>query len=487
MPVGPPTHPKANAAPAPAWILGRRAPQPDPPWHLHIAGEGTVANHLGAGQSRSGEIEFTEHGVAFGIVLVAAAQEAGLRPPYRNPRMGRRQGHQWGGPRRGRARQFTFHHACPPRTRLRQDEQPGHVPGSPHSGLDFDTRAVRELAVSKPDRRVIDQCGEDCRYFCALRRYRASSPARSPLRLGVNVKSAPRCSSRSESAFASTGAGSARSTPRPTSTTRPTALGQPFTRWSVRKLASYLRRVRGRVIRVGREALRTLLIRRGITFQRTKTWKESNDPDFDAKLDRIEHVLDRFPDRVFAFDEFGPLGIRPTAGSGWVPRAAGPLAGDLPAITRNLVFPWLLLGRRRHPLGRQPASQGHRPHLGRAAVDPQGPPGRRYVILDNLSAHKNWRIRNWARRNRVELCFTPTYTSWANPIEAHFGPLRQFTIANSDDANHIVQTRALHAYLRWRNANTRDPDVLEAQRCERARVRSEQGVRYGGRPLLTAA
>lgn len=35
------------------------------------------------------------------------------------------------------------------------------------------------------------------------------------------------------------------------------------------------------------------------------------------KLDRIEEVLDRFPDRAFAFDEFGPLGIRPTAGSGW--------------------------------------------------------------------------------------------------------------------------------------------------------------------------
>jgi hypothetical protein len=32
--------------------------------------------------------------------------------------------------------------------------------------------------------------------------------------------------------------------------------------------------------------------------------------------------------------------------------------------------------------------------------------------------------------NRVELCFTPTYASWANPIEAHFGPLRQFTIAD---------------------------------------------------------
>jgi hypothetical protein len=60
-----------------------------------------------------------------------------------------------------------------------------------------------------------------------------------------------------------------------------------------------------------------LLTRRGVTFQRTKTWKGSPDPDREAKQDRIEEVLDRFADRVFAFDEFGPLGIRPTAGSGW--------------------------------------------------------------------------------------------------------------------------------------------------------------------------
>ncbi|GHA68931.1 hypothetical protein GCM10010372_80510 [Streptomyces tauricus] len=30
--------------------------------------------------------------------------------------------------------------------------------------------------------------------------------------------------------------------------------------------------------------------------------------------------MNRFPDRVFAFDEFSPLGIRPTAGSGWARR-----------------------------------------------------------------------------------------------------------------------------------------------------------------------
>jgi transposase len=53
-------------------------------------------------------------------------------------------------------------------------------------------------------------------------------------------------------------------------TTRPGKLGQPFTRWSLRKFAAYLRKVHGRVIRVGREALRGLLARRGITFQRTQ-------------------------------------------------------------------------------------------------------------------------------------------------------------------------------------------------------------------------
>ncbi len=63
-----------------------------------------------------------------------------------------------------------------------------------------------------------------------------------------------------------------------TATTRPAKLGQPFTRWSLRKLATYLRRVHGRVIRIGREALRRLPARRGVTFQRTKTWKESRTP-----------------------------------------------------------------------------------------------------------------------------------------------------------------------------------------------------------------
>ena len=74
-----------------------------------------------------------------------------------------------------------------------------------------------------------------------------------------------------------------------TANTRPQALDQPFTRWSLRKLADYLAHNRGlRRVAVGRERLRELLRKHEITFQRTKTWKETNDPNAQAKLARID-------------------------------------------------------------------------------------------------------------------------------------------------------------------------------------------------------
>src|SRR4051794_3574277 len=65
-------------------------------------------------------------------------------------------------------------------------------------------------------------------------------------------------------------------------TTRPAKLGRPFTHWSIRKLADYLADNPVRRVRVGRERLRQILRARGISFQRTRTWKESRDPDKDT-------------------------------------------------------------------------------------------------------------------------------------------------------------------------------------------------------------
>ena len=272
-------------------------------------------------------------------------------------------------------------------------------------------------------------------------------------------------------------------------TARPEALGLPFTRWSLRKLAGYLAVNEDRPVTLSVERLRQILAQRDITFQRTKTWKESNDPDRDAKLDRIEEVLEGRPERCFAFDEFGPLSVRPVGGAAWAP-AGHPQRR--PANYHKLHGVrqfhacysigddalWGVVRRTKSAANTLAALKSIR--AARRDADPI------YVILDNLSAHRAPTVRDWADRNNVELCFTPTYSSWANPIEAHFGPLREFVLNNSNHPNHTVLCRRLHAYLRWRNANARDPDLLAAQRRERARTRSEKGHKWG-RPTTQAA
>jgi transposase len=272
-----------------------------------------------------------------------------------------------------------------------------------------------------------------------------------------------------------------------TARTRPEKLGRPFTHWSVRKLADYLAGNPVRVVQVSRERLRQLLRHHNLTFQRTRTWKESTDPQREAKLDRIEQVTSTWPDRCFAFDQFGPLSIRPCHGSSWANQQH---PDRLPATYRRThgirYFHgcyslgddqlWGITRRRKgadHTLAALKSIRATRPDSTQI-----------YVILDNLSANKTLTIRQWATRHKVELCLTPTNASWANPIEAQFGPVRTFVLGASNHPNHPVLARKLQGYLRWRNRHARHPEVLAAQRRERARVRGE---RQWGRPARRAA
>ncbi|MCK9905278.1 IS630 family transposase [Frankia sp. Cpl3] len=271
--------------------------------------------------------------------------------------------------------------------------------------------------------------------------------------------------------------------------TRPEKLGQPFTHWSLRKLAAYLADNPDRPVSVGRERLRQLLHAHRISFQRTRTWKESTDPDKDTKLDRIEYLTGTCPNRCFAFDQFGPLSIRPVHGTAWAPESH---PDRLPATYHRTHGVRYFHGC--YSLGDDQLWGATRARKGgqntlaalktiRAARPDTAPV---YVICDNLSANTTPAIRRWAGRNNVQLCLTPTNASWANPIEAQFGPLRTFAMGNSDHPNHPALARNLQAYLRWRNTHARHPAVLAAQRRERARVRSERQQRWG-RPRTHAA
>ena len=220
----------------------------------------------------------------------------------------------------------------------------------------------------------------------------------------------------------------------------PKPLGCPFTHWSVRKLRRLPRPATTTGgSSIGRERLRQILREHHISFQRTRTWKESTDPDKDAKLDRIDYVTSHFRTRCFAFDQFGPLSIRPCHGSTWAPEST-PVR--LPATyhrTHGIRYfhgcyslgddqLWGVNRRRKGGDHSLSALKSIR------AARPDGAPI--YVIMDNLSANKTPAVRAWAARNKVELCLTPTSASWANPIEAQFGPLRTFTMGASDHPNH---------------------------------------------------
>ncbi|MGH2703763.1 MAG: hypothetical protein ACRDJ4_01305 [Actinomycetota bacterium] len=62
---------------------------------------------------------------------------------------------------------------------------------------------------------------------------------------------------------------------------RPEKFGLPFMTWSLAKLRDY--RVRRRVV-TSISGAPSILAEEQITFQKTKTWKESPDPDNKAKL-----------------------------------------------------------------------------------------------------------------------------------------------------------------------------------------------------------
>src|ERR1700681_3689014 len=111
----------------------------------------------------------------------------------------------------------------------------------------------------------------------------------------------------------------------------PSDLGQPFATWSLAKLADYL--VAEEVVTdISHEGLRQLLHEEGVSFQALRSWKRSNDPDLEAKKNRILElyaIADGIakpgpddPDLVVSLDEFGPLNLQPQpGGKAWAPRA----------------------------------------------------------------------------------------------------------------------------------------------------------------------
>jgi transposase len=229
---------------------------------------------------------------------------------------------------------------------------------------------------------------------------------------------------------------------------------------------------------ISHEGLRVLLHHEGVSFQVIKTWKQSSDPDFEAKKNRILHLYGLMdgthdvqagdPEVVICVDEFGPLNLQPHPGRQWTSQAGG---GPTPRRRRRATYtrPHGV----RHLLAAYDLSRdrlyGHiKPRKRRGEflvflryLRTLYPPRVRIgIVLDNFSPHLSTnddpRISNWAAANNVELAYTPTNASWLNRIEAQFTALRYFTLDGTDHASHREQASMIRRYLAWRNRHARD-------------------------------
>jgi transposase len=267
---------------------------------------------------------------------------------------------------------------------------------------------------------------------------------------------------------------------------RPTDHGLPFSTWSLSKLAEFLV-AEGVVDDISHEGLRVLLREEGVSFQVIKTFKASNDPDFEAKKNRIlelyaiadGHVAPGpgDPSVVICMDEFGPLNLQPHPGKQWTPVIVG--KGDVEAPRR----------RRRRATYNRPHGVRHLMAGYDLSTDSlyghvvtkkdrtaflrfcrylrslHPPEVRIAIVLDNFSPHlstkADQRVGEWAAANNVELAYTPTYSSWLNRIEAQFQALRYFALDGTDHPSHAEQASMIRRYIRWRNRNAHDKALRE--------------------------
>jgi transposase len=267
---------------------------------------------------------------------------------------------------------------------------------------------------------------------------------------------------------------------------RPVDHGLPFSTWSLSKLAECLV-AEGVIDDISHEGLRALLREEGVSFQVIKTWKASNDPDFEEKKNRILELYaiadnkaepgEGDPTVVICMDEFGPLNLQPHPGKQWAPVGAG--RGDTkdprrrrrratynrPDGIRHLMAGYDLSSDRIY--GHVTKHKGRTEFLAfcRYLRSLYSPEVRIAIVLDNFVPHRSTktdhRVGEWARHNNVELAYTPTYSSWLNRIEAQFQALRYFCLDGTDHRSHQEQASMIRRYITWRNRNAHDKALRE--------------------------
>jgi len=221
------------------------------------------------------------------------------------------------------------------------------------------------------------------------------------------------------------------------------------THWSTRKLARHLGVDHMMVARVWARA--------GLQPHRMERYMSSNDPEFEAKaadilglylkppqhaavfcvdektaiqaLDRLDPVLPFSPGRIerhgFEYYRHGTLSLYAALNT-----QTGEVLGKTAPRHTSAEFVAFLADLVAH----QPSTR------------------EIHVIVDNLSAHKTQRVRDFlAEHGNVRLHYTPTYSSWLNQVELWFSKIERDVIARGVFTSVKDLAKKLMRYIRLYN------------------------------------
>jgi transposase len=250
---------------------------------------------------------------------------------------------------------------------------------------------------------------------------------------------------------------------------RPDTQGVPLTRWSLDRLSAHLA---AEELVISPIHLWRLLAQAGLSFQRTRSWKASPDPDYEARAARVLELYEAAPfdGPVISFDQMGPISLKPIHGAGWAKRKRP----ERLRATYNrkhgirYIFGALDVHRDRLHARMRPRRAGS-DVLGYMKTIRLVYPARQrlYWIQDNLSANWTPDIRAYAANNKIELVPTPTYASYLNRIESHFRPIQEFVFNNTDYPDWATAQRALADYITHRNGRDHDRRIAVLERKHR--------------------
>lgn len=190
------------------------------------------------------------------------------------------------------------------------------------------------------------------------------------------------------------------------------------THWSTRTLAQVVKLSAATVGRIWRA--------HGLKPHRVKSFKLSNDPRFAEKLGDLVNLYRHPPQNavVISVDEKCQIQAldRTQPGLPWKKGRCGTMTHDYKRHGTTTLFAGMNIADGSIISTFMP-THNHQDWIRfLKLIDQQAPQDQDvHLVLDNYSAHKTPEVLGWlARHRRFHLHFTPTSSSWCNPVERFF-------------------------------------------------------------------